>query len=105
MWGKKAGGKGWRVAVDIVTLQLLSLAAATEAPPVPSAWEPGTACLRGPDALTSRFPSWLSPKPLSSDFYSGGQGSHWQNPVSQASSSLPSSSSPGHRFALGQLGR
>lgn len=105
MWGKKAGGEGWRVAVDIVTLQLLSLVAATEAPPVPSACEPGAACLRGPDALRSRFPSPLSPKPLTSDFHCGGQGSHWQSPASQAPASLPSLSSPWHRFALGQLGR
>lgn len=105
MWGKKAGGEGWRVAVDIVTLRLLSLAAATEAPPVPSAWERGAACLRGPDVLRSRFPRRLSPTPLSSDFHPGGQKSHWHTLASQASASLPSSSSPGHRSALGQFGR
>lgn len=38
--GRRREAKAGESVVDIVTLQLLSLAAATEAPPVPSAWEP-----------------------------------------------------------------
>ncbi|KAK2101203.1 hypothetical protein P7K49_022551 [Saguinus oedipus] len=96
MRGKKAGAEGWRVSVDIVTLQLrlpcsrLSGFAAIRAPPVLSLpWSPG------------RILTWSPrPDPLSGDFSLGQQASHTPGICTPASSP-----SPGHRSAQDRFSR